>query len=414
MGEFDATFGKETRVKKLRALPGKSNRGLPGTNPNRRTYMFEIENKGKSEVLQMIKRHPVVISTLAVLLVAAGIFLAFRSSQANASTKTDKDKAKEQTKEERKLPVEVAQSSTGSISSSIVTTATLDPDAQVTIIAETTGIVDRIQVDEGDVVREGNLMATLSNREKQVKLQQANIRVQNAKQEMDRKESSYAAKIISQAEYEKAKYEMETALEERNAAQVELDRSFIRAPFSGIITQRFIEKGQNVNLQSQLFTIVDSDPLEAKVYLPEKEILGVKENQAVALALNAQKDVTFQGKIRQINPAVDPKTGTIKVTVEVTKAPTVVRPGSFVDVKMETQRHDKAVLIPKKALMEEAGERFVFVVNKDKAARRIVSVGFLDDQNAEILSGVHSGETVVVSGQGSLRDGSKTEIVAKK
>lgn len=373
--------------------------------------MFESQQKAerKLEVLQMIKRHP-VISILLVVLIVAGGFFAFRSQNANASPKADK--AKEQPKE-KKQPVEVAQAKTGMISSSLVTTATLDPDRQVTMISETSGIVDRITVDEGNMVREGQLLATLSDREKQVKLQQTNVRVQNAKQELERKQASFNAKIISAAEFEKAKYELSVAIEDRNAAQVELDRSIIRAPFSGVITQRFIEKGQNVNAQSQLFTVVDSDPLEAKVYLPEKEILGVRQNQTVALALNAQKDVTFQGSIRQINPTVDPKTGTIKVTVEVTKAPAVVRPGSFVDVKLETQRHENTLLVPKKALMEEAGERFVFVIQKDKAARRTVSVGFLDDQNVEILSGINNGEIVVTSGQGSLRDGSKTEIVAK-
>ena len=375
--------------------------------------MFETERKEtkKLEVLQMIKRHP-LISILAVVLIAAGIFFAFRSSNANAAPKAEK--AKEQPKEEKKLPVEVAQAKVGTITSSLVTTATLDPDKQVTMISETTGVVNRITVDEGNTVTEGQLLATLSDREKQVKLQQTNVKVQNAKQELDRKQASYNAKIISEAEFQKAKYDLEVAQEERNAAQVELDRSMIRAPFTGVITQRFIEKGQNINTQSQLFTVVDSDPLEAKVYLPEKEIIGLQPNQKVALALNAQKNVNFAGTIRQINPAVDPKTGTVKVTVEVTKAPAVVRPGSFVDVRLETQRHDNALLIPKKALLEESGERFVFVIQKDKASRRTISVGFLDDQNAEILSGVSSGEMVVTSGQGSLRDGSKTEVIAKK
>lgn len=375
--------------------------------------MFETERKEtkKLEVLQMIKRHP-IISVLAVVLIAAGIFFAFRSSNANAAPKSEK--AKEQPKEEKKLPVEVAQAKVGTITSSLVTTATLDPDRQVTMISETTGVVNRITVDEGNTVTEGQLLATLSDREKQVKLQQTNVKVQNAKQELDRKQASFNAKIISEAEFQKAKYDLEVAQEERNAAQVELDRSMIRAPFTGVITQRFIEKGQNINTQSQLFTIVDSDPLEAKVYLPEKEIIGLQTNQKVALALNAQKNVNFAGTIRQINPAVDPKTGTVKVTVEVTKAPAVVRPGSFVDVRLETQRHDNALLIPKKALLEESGERFVFVIQKDKASRRTISVGFLDDQNAEILSGVSSGEMVVTSGQGSLRDGSKTEVIAKK
>jgi membrane fusion protein (multidrug efflux system) len=375
--------------------------------------MFEIEKeKKKLEVLQMIKRHP-IISIIALVVVIAGLAFAFWSTQANASSQKV-EKGKEQPKEERKLPVEVAAAKTGTITSSIVTTATLDPERQVTMISETSGVVSKITVDEGSTVQEGQLLATLSDRERQVKLQQANIRVQNAKQEMDRKQASYNSKIISESDFQKAKYDLELAVEDKNAAQVELDRSMLRAPFSGIITQRFIEKGQNINPQSQLFTLVDADPLEAKVYLPEKEILGIKEKQMVDMALNAQKDVTFHGSIRQINPAVDPKTGTVKVTVEITKAPAVVRPGSFVDVKLETQHHDNALLVPKKALLEEAGEHFVFVISKDKASRRTITVGFLDDQNAEILSGVSSGETVVTSGQGSLRDGSRTEIVAKR
>jgi len=360
----------------------------------------------------MIKRHP-VISILMIVVVVGGLIFAFRSSQANASSQKA-EKAKEQSKEERKLPVEVSLAKSGTISSSIITTATLDPDRQVTMISETTGVVSKINVDEGANVQEGQVLATLSDREKQVKLQQANIHVQNAKQELDRKQASYNARIISESEFEKAKYELQVANEEKNAAQVELDRSVIRAPFSGVITQRFIEKGQNINSQSQLFTVVDEEPLEAKVYLPEKEILGIKPAQKVELALNAQKDVRFEGAIRQINPAVDPKTGTVKVTVEITRPPAVVRPGSFVDVTMETQHHDNALLVPKKALLEEAGERFVFVINKDQAIRRTISVGFLDDQNAEILSGINPGEVVVISGQGSLRDGSKTEIVAKR
>ena len=369
------------------------------------------EEKKKLEVLQMIKRHP-VISILAVVLIVAGTFFAFRSQNASAASKAEK--AKEQPKEDKRMPVEVAQAKTGTITSSLITTATLDPDRQVTMMSETTGIVNRITVDEGNLVREGQVLATLSDREKQVKLQQTNVTVDNAKKELERKQASFNAKIISESEFQKAKYELEVALEQRNAAQVELDRSIIRAPFTGVITQRFIEKGQNITPQSQLFTIVDTDPLEAKVYLPEKEIFGLQPAQKVTLALNAQKNVTFTGTIRQINPAVDPKTGTVKVTVEVVKAPAIVRPGSFVDVRLETQRHDNALLIPKKALMEEAGERFVFVIQKNQASRRTIAIGFMDDQNAEILSGVNQGEMVVTSGQGSLRDGSKAEIVAKK
>jgi membrane fusion protein, multidrug efflux system len=366
----------------------------------------------RQEVLAMIRRHPIVTISIVVLLVLGGVFYAYRSSQATASS-TKNEKAADK-KEEKKLPVEIAVAKKGSISSWILTTATLEPDSQVTIASETNGTVEKLYVEEGSMVKEGQVIVQLAAREKQVALQKANIRLQNASMELDRRQKSYDQKIISQSEYDKAKFEMEVAESEKKSAEVEIDRTTIRAPFTGIITERFIEKGQNIQPQSQLFTLVDREPLKARIYLPEKEIFGIQENQVVNLALNAQKDVQFQGRVRQINPSVDPKTGTVKVTVEVSQAPDAVRPGSFIDVKLITQRHDNSVLIPKKALVEEAGEKYVFMIVQGAAARKIVEIGFMDDQNAEILNGVKTGDSVVIAGQGSLRDGIKTEVVATR
>jgi membrane fusion protein (multidrug efflux system) len=367
------------------------------------------------EGLNMIKRHPFV-SVLVVVLAIGGLVLLLMPTLATSSATKDKAKneKKEEKKEEKKLPVEVAVAKKGSISSWIVTTATLEADSQVTILSETTGTVSRLNVEEGSFVSEGQVLATLADNQKLVDVQKAEIRLQNSLIELRRKETSFQDKIVSQADYDKAKFEKDVADSELKAARVAHDRLTIRAPFSGIITERFIEKGQNIILGAQLFTLLDRDPLKARIYLPEKEVFGVQKSQEVTLTLNAQKDVRFSGKIDQINPAVDAKTGTVKITILINKAPEAVRPGSFVDVRLVTQRHDNALLIPKKALVEEAGEKYVFLLNKDLVVRRTVQVGFTDDTNAEILNGVASGNTVVTAGQGSLRDGAHAEIVASR
>ena len=376
--------------------------------------MFEIGNEKPVQTgrrfFRMVRRHP-WISVLIGVLIIGGLVFAFRSSQATtASSNSEKEKEKQ----ERKLPVEVAQVKRGAISSFILTTASLDADRQVTVVSETNGIVEKIFVDEGDRVAEGQMLAQLADEEKKVALHKAEIQYENAKRELERKEKSWNEKIISKAEYDKAEYEKDVAEAERHKAKVDMDRAIIHAPFTGVVTTRFIEKGQNINPQAQLFTILDTDPLEARIYLPEKEVLALRPNQSVMLALNSQKDIRFQGQIKQINPAVDSKTGTVKVTVVVSNAPAAVRPGSFVDVRLVTQNHENALLVPKKAVVEEAGERFAFVINTDHAVRRAIQIGFTDDQNAEILWGLEAGDLVVTSGQGSLREGSKTEIIAKK
>lgn len=372
----------------------------------------QAETSRWQEVLIMIKRHPVVSILVLILLIGAGAFIGLRPLQATASATKTEDKAK--TAEERKLPVEISVAKNGAISSWIITTATLEPDRQVTILSETTGVVDKLNVEEGAQVSEGQVLAVLSDEQKQVALQKAAIQVQNAKQELNRKQTSYDQKIISQSDYDKAKYDMDLAVSMQKDAQVQVDRLVIRAPFSGVVTERFIQKGQNISISTQLFTLLDRDPLKARIYLPEKEVFELTKNQSVQLSLNAQKNITFEGNVDQINPAVDTKTGTVKVTVRVEKAPSAVRPGSFVDVRLITQKHENALLIPKKALVEEAGEQYVYLISKNVAAKRTVTIGFTDDENAEVLSGIKSGESVVVAGQGSLRDGVKAEIVATR
>jgi membrane fusion protein, multidrug efflux system len=383
--------------------------------------MFENERDRRKktaisqEVMKMIRRHPVVSVFVVVLVLGA---LAFVLVPTLATSKATREKAKQEEKQEKKedkkLPVEVAVAKKGPISSFIVTTATLEPDSQVTILSETTGTVQNLMVDEGSFVKEGQTLAVFADNQKMVDVQKAEIRLQNSKVELQRKESSYQQKIISQADYDKAKFERDVAESELKASTVASQRLTIHAPFSGIITQRFIEKGQNIAIGAQLFTLLDKDPLKARIYLPEKEIFGIEKNQQVSLTLNAQKDVKFTGKIDQINPAVDTKTGTVKVTIIIDSAPQSVRPGSFVDVRLVTQRHDNALLIPKRALVEEAGEKYVFLLNKDMVVRRTVRVGFTDDVNAEILSGVEPGNSVVTAGQGSLRDGSRAEVVENR
>ena len=374
---------------------------------------FEDDTPRWLEVVKMIKRHPVVSIIVLVLLIGVGLFVALRPSQATASAspKAD-DKAK--AAEERKLPVEIAIAKKGAISSWIITTATLEPEKQVTVLSETSGVVAKLMVEEGAHVGEGQVLAVLSDSQKQVALQKAQIKMQNSKHELQRMQTSYDQKIISQLDFDKAKYDADVSQSEQNDAQVQVDRLVIRAPFAGIITDRYIQLGQNISNGTQLFTLVDRDPLKARIYLPEKEIFELTKNQKVSLALNAQKNVQFEGSIDQINPVVDTKSGTVKVTVVVDKAPDAVRPGSFVDVRLVTQRHDNALLIPKKALVEEAGEQYVFLISNNLAAKRTVKVGFTDDESAEVLSGIKQGESVVVAGQGSLRDGVKAEVVATR
>jgi membrane fusion protein (multidrug efflux system) len=108
---------------------------------------------------------------------------------------------------------------------------------------------------------------------------------------------------------------------------------------------------------------------------------------------------------------IDATSGTIKVTVEVSHYPPTVRPGDFAQVRIVTERRESATLVPKIALVSDRGERVLFVAADSTAERRVVEVGFEDDVNAEIQSGLAPGERVVVKGQRSLKHGQAIKIL---
>ena len=135
--------------------------------------------------------------------------------------------------------------------------------------------------------------------------------------------------------------------------------------------------------------------------------------QAVDLVLDSSGQ-RLAGRIKLISPVIDPTSGTIKLTVEVPDYPADTRPGDFAQVQIVTEKREGVVLVPRGAVVTDKAERIVFTVagnGEPTAERRVVEVGFTDDENAEILSGLAAGERIVVKGQRSLKHGTPLRIL---
>ena len=215
-------------------------------------------------------------------------------------------------------------------------------------------------------------------------------------------------------DFEKAVMEKEVAEQELNEAEWRLGKTTIRAPFTGQVTDRVINAGQHVRPNDPLFTLTDFDPLIARIFLPERDVIALQPGRVVNLALRAANDVAFKGRIRQISPVVDTSTGTVKVTVEAVNPPPVVRPGAFVTVNIVRETKPTAIRIPREAVIRELREAHVFVVQGTVAKRRDVTLGIEEGDFIEATSGLVPGEQVIVAGQGALKDGSSIKVMTAK
>lgn len=309
------------------------------------------------------------------------------------------------------VPVEVAAVTTGAIASYISATANLVAEDEVKVLAEAEGRVVRLDVEEGDIVAKGQVLAVLDQDEARIALSKVELKAANAEAALSRARDSFDQGLISSEAYDTLKMDCEVARQEVAEAEWRLAKTVIRAPFSGCVTERFITVGQHLRPGDELFTVTDYDPLVARIYLPERDVVELAVGRSVRIIPAADPSLELSGRIRRIAPVVDTATGTVKVTVEAVDPPAAVRPGAFVSIGIIRERHEGAVLLPRESVIRELRAAHVFVANDGIAVKRAVTLGIEEDDVVEVLTGVGAGEQVVVAGQGGLDDGQRIKVL---
>jgi len=333
--------------------------------------------------------------------------------KAEASSAPAKPAKGKNGKEKEPAVISVRAVEVGPISSYTTATANLVAEYEVKILAEAEGKVIEVLVEEGDRVGKGGSLVKIDPTEARLNVTKAELALRNAELTLERSEQMAAQKLISAQELDKARYERDRSVQELAEARLRLGKTNVIAPFSGRVTVRNVQLGQTLKIGEELFTFADFDPLVARIFLPEREVLDLEIGQDVRLSLRASETTRFRGRIRQISPVVDTSSGTVKVTVEAVAPPPSARPGAFVSVEVLRETRPRALLVPRGAVIRELQEAHVFVVADGKTARkRVVEVGLEEGDRLEIVKGLKAGEPVVTSGQGGLKDESAVAVAS--
>jgi membrane fusion protein (multidrug efflux system) len=210
-------------------------------------------------------------------------------------------------------------------------------DQEVVVSARITGIVDAIAVDRGAVVKQGQPLCTLDSRELEADLREAKEDMELKKAEFQRSESLANSKVGSVQDLDEKRAQYQVAQARYEKAKTLRDYAVVRAPFTGVVTEKYARVGQKVieDRAEPLFKITATEPLLARLYLPEEELLRVKQGDRVEVVPERFPDAKTTGEVQFISPAIDPASGTFQVVIRVRRDPArvVLRPGVSVKVR---------------------------------------------------------------------------------
>ena len=351
-----------------------------------------------------------------VLVLAAGSLVAFRVSSARKE-----EPAKDPAATVLEFtPADVALVELRNLARTIPISGSLSPVTKSTVRSKVPGEVRKVHVREGEKVAQGQLLAEIDTADLQARLdaqvaalEEAKARLGIAAKNRDNGKALRSQGFISQNALDTTQSEFEAAAVRSAEAQVRLarnamDDALVRSPIDGIVATRMVNPGERASVDGALFAIVDLARMEVEAPVPASEIPGVRPGQSAVLRVDGFGNREFAGKLERINPTTEQASRAITVYLSVSNRDGALRGGMFAKGSLVLDEGESAPAIPLTAVREEAGQSFVFTLEKGKIGRRAVTLGRRVEEAGlvQVRSGLDGGETVVRSRATGLKAGS--------
>ena len=365
--------------------------------------------------------------SLFLVLSAIVMFWGCGSEKGNSST----------TQEEATVAVAVVTAVKGDISSYINATGTVCPKQEAYLTPKIGGRIERIFVDEGDRIKQGQQLIQLEqtklimakNEAKaalstaRAELRMAELSQANLKRNLKRMEELHKQQVVDEQKYDAAKTDYLNAeaqqqlsrarVEQAKAqlAQVEQDLadSVVHAPFDGFVVEKMMNEDEMIYTMSpsKVLHVTDISRVKIECDVAEAKKQYIHPGKEATIEVDARPGEPFIGTITTINPLVDSSSRTFKIKIEIDNPSFKLESGMFARIKILEQEKKGAILVPLKSVIEREGKKVLFIVENNRAQIVPVALGINDNKTIEIISGLAGGELVVSEGFYALANEAK-------
>jgi membrane fusion protein (multidrug efflux system) len=312
---------------------------------------------------------------------------------------------------EKAVPVEAAKVAAGPLSEQVTAVGTLLSNESVTVSAEIPGRLKEIHFTEGQPIEKGALLFSLDDSVYRAQLADAEAKLKLAEQTYKRTSQLFSNKYATAQSADEAVSNLAVAKAAVELASVQLDKTRIVAPFSGIVGLRKVSVGEYITAGKALVNLEAIDPVKADFRVPEKFLPAIKVGQNIRISVDAFPGETFDGKVYAIDPRIDVAGRSLLVRAKVPNKDQQLRPGLFVRVTVLLKLKEDALTVPEQAIVPQGDSQYVFKINDGKVKLTKVKLGMRRSGRVEILDGLSANDEVVTAGQLKLRDGTQVSIV---
>lgn len=334
-------------------------------------------------------------------------------------------------------PVEVASVMSRSFGEELSVAGTVTPFAEAKLSPKIMGRVASVTADVGQRVKQGDTLLTIEQSDYLAALKQAEASLamaeansiqaetgyENARLNYQRFEELFRQGAVSQSQLEAAKGQLAAAESACKANQAQIlqfkallekarsdySNTEVKAPFTGVVAQRFVDIGEMVSQQTPVFTLIQDDPLLVRINLPENVVSRVSPDQQVDIFV-AATGKTYKGAVKSVAPQADSQTKAFAAEIKLAGVSQEVKPGMVAELRITTKQVDNALVVPTDALLDEDSGAGIFVVENGIARHRKVTTGLVGHGYTQVVSGLQQGELVVVKGNHLLVDGMKVRV----
>jgi len=403
---------------------------------------------------------PKKILNLSLVIIIIGLFIFFFSFEKKPESSLDiphRNGASDVKEELKAIPVTAVPALRGNLVIKLESQGEAVTDRKIVIKAELAGVIKALHVEEGKQVKKSDVLMELDDKEYRLELERIEAlrlkylselflekkfagpekdsspavleRIEKAQRDYERVKRLYTDSKISKEVFSQVKMNYELVLietgrkkEEIRAAsltqaevdaeiaRMKLEKTRIKAPFSGVITNVCVCPQEYISLGAELCELVDIHKIKVEAKVLESEIGKIKEGQEADLRFSAYPDKIFKGVVKAMSPVVHPKYKTCRVIICFLNPPQKIKPGMQAEVRIAAEIYRDRVLIPQEAVLVRGGRKLVFAVEEGSAKWKYIEVGVENDYFVEVLDGVEEGEMVITEGHFTLAHDTRVEV----